>query len=130
MSLSRQEIIDAISDMSVLDLSELIKEMEDKFGVSASAPVAMVGAVAGGAAGGAAAEEVEEQTEFTVMLTSAGDKKIGVIKVVRAAAGLGLKESKDLTENLPATVLEGMSKEDAEGLKKEIEEAGGSAEIK
>lgn len=129
MSLSRQEIIDAISDMSVLDLSELIKEMEDKFGVSASAPVAMVGA--GAAAGAAAAEEeVEEQTEFTVVLTSAGDKKIGVIKVVRAAAGLGLKESKDLTENLPATVLEGMSKEDAEGLKKEIEEAGGSADIK
>ncbi len=129
MSLSRQEIIDAISDMSVLDLSELIKEMEDKFGVSASAPVAMVGA--GVAAGAAAAdEEVEEQTEFTVVLTSAGDKKIGVIKVVRAAAGLGLKESKDLTENLPATVLEGMSKEDAENLKKEIVEAGGSADIK
>ncbi len=127
MSVSRQEIIEAISDMSVLDLSELIKEMEDKFGVSASAPVAMVGAAV---AGDAAVEEAEEQTEFTVVLTSAGDKKIGVIKVVRAAAGLGLKESKDLTENLPATVLEGIAKEEADKLKAEIEEAGGSAEVK
>ncbi len=127
MSLSRQEIIDAVSEMSVLDLSELIKEMEDHFGVSAVAPVAMAGAVA---APGAVAEEAEEQTEFSVILTSAGEKKIGVIKVVRAAAGLGLKESKELTESLPATVLEGMSKEDAENLKKEIEEAGGSADIK
>ena len=128
MSLSRQEIIDAVSEMSVLDLSELIKEMEDHFGVSAAAPVAMAGAVA--AVPGAVAEEAEEQTEFSVILTSAGEKKIGVIKVVRAAAGLGLKESKELTESLPATVLEGMSKEDAENLKKEIEEAGGSADIK
>lgn len=127
MSLSRQEIIDAISEMSVLDLSELIKDMENHFGVSAAAPVAVAGAVAPAAD---QAEEAEEQTEFTVTLTSAGDKKIGVIKVVRAAAGLGLKESKELTEKLPATVLEGMSKEDAEKLKQEIEEAGGSAEIK
>ncbi len=129
MSLSRQEIIDAISDMSVLDLSELIKEMESHFGVTAAAPVMAMGAAAGAAADGAAEAE-EEQTEFTVMLTAVGEKKIGVIKVVRAAAGLGLKESKDLTENVPATVLEGISKEDAENLKKEIEEAGGSAEIK
>ncbi len=128
MSLSRQEIIDAISEMSVLDLSELIKDMEGHFGVSAAAPVALAGAVA--AAPGAVAEEAEEQTEFTVVLTSAGDKKIGVIKVVRAAAGLGLKESKELTEKLPATVLEDISKEEAENLKKEIEDAGGSAEIK
>ncbi len=128
MSLSRQEIIDAISEMSVLDLSELIKEMESHFGVSAAAPVAVAGP--GVAAVGGAVEEVEEQTEFTVLLTSVGEKKISVIKVVRAAAGLGLKESKELTENLPATVLEDISKEDAENLKKEIEEAGGSAELK
>ena len=129
MSLSRQEIIEAISDMSVLDLSELIKDIEDKFGVSAAiAPVmAMPGA---GAAADAAVEAEEEQTEFSVLLTAVGDKKVNVIKVVRGAAGLGLKESKDLTESAPATIMEGMSKEDAENLKKEIEEAGGSAEIK
>ncbi len=129
MSLSRQEIIEAISDMSVLDLSELIKDIEDKFGVSAAiAPVmAMPGA---GAAADAAVEAEEEQTEFSVILTAVGDKKVNVIKVVRGAAGLGLKESKDLTESAPATIMEGMSKEDAENLKKEIEEAGGSAEIK
>ncbi len=129
MSLSRQEIIEAISDMSVLDLSELIKDIEDKFGVSAAiAPVmAMPGA---GAATDAAVEAEEEQTEFSVILTAVGDKKVNVIKVVRGAAGLGLKESKDLTESAPATIMEGMSKEDAENLKKEIEEAGGSAEIK
>lgn len=129
MSLSRQEIIDAVSEMSVLDLSELIKEMESHFGVTAAAPVMAVGAGAADDAGEAAAAE-EEQTEFTVVLTAVGEKKIGVIKVVRAAAGLGLKESKDLTENVPATVLEGVSKEEAENLKKEIEEAGGSADIK
>ena len=129
MSLSRQEIIEAISDMSVLDLSELIKDIEDKFGVSAAiAPMmAMPGA---GAVADAAVEAEEEQTEFSVILTAVGDKKVNVIKVVRGAAGLGLKESKDLTESSPATIMEGMSKEDAENLKKEIEEAGGSAEIK
>ena len=129
MSLSRQEIIEAISDMSVLDLSELIKDIEDKFGVSAAiAPVmAMPGA---GVAADAAVEAEEEQTEFSVILTAVGDKKVNVIKVVRGAAGLGLKESKDLTESAPATIMEGMSKEDAENLKKEIEGAGGSAEIK
>jgi large subunit ribosomal protein L7/L12 len=129
MSLSRQEIIEAISDMSVLDLSELIKDIEDKFGVSAAiAPImAMPGA---GAVADAAVEAEEEQTEFSVILTAVGDKKVNVIKVVRGAAGLGLKESKDLTESAPATIMEGMSKEDAENLKKEIEEAGGSAEIK
>ena len=129
MSLSRQEIIEAISDMSVLDLSELIKDIEDKFGVSAAiAPVmAMPGA---GAAADAAVEVEEEQTEFSIILTAVGDKKVNVIKVVRGAAGLGLKESKDLAESAPATIMEGMSKEDAEKLKKEIEEAGGSAEIK
>ena len=129
MSLSRQEILDAISDMTVLDLSKMIKDMEDHFGVSAAAPVmAMPGAIAGAA--DVAVEEAEEQTEFTVVLTAVGEKKVGVIKVVRAAAGLGLKESKDLTESAPATVMEGISKEDAEALKKEIEDSGGSAEIK
>jgi large subunit ribosomal protein L7/L12 len=127
MSLSRQEIIEAISDMSVLDLSELIKDIEDKFGVSAA--VAPVMAMPGAAAD-VAVEVEEEQTEFSVILTAVGDKKVNVIKVVRGAAGLGLKESKDLTESAPATIMEGMSKEDAENLKKEIEEAGGSAEIK
>ena len=127
MSLSRQEIIEAISDMSVLDLSELIKDIEDKFGVSAAiAPVMAMP----GAAADVAVEAEEEQTEFSVILTAVGDKKVNVIKVVRGAAGLGLKESKDLTESAPATIMEGMSKEDAENLKKEIEEAGGSAEIK
>jgi large subunit ribosomal protein L7/L12 len=127
MSLSRQEIIEAISDMSVLDLSELIKDIEDKFGVSAAiAPVMAMP----GAAADVVVEAEEEQTEFSVILTAVGDKKVNVIKVVRGAAGLGLKESKDLTESAPATIMEGMSKEDAENLKKEIEEAGGSAEIK
>ncbi len=126
MSLSRHEIIEAISEMSVLDLSVLIKEMEDKFGVSAAAPmVAMPGAAVE-----AEAEAEEEQTEFSVILTAVGAKKVAVIKVVRAAAGLGLKESKDLTESAPATVVEGVTKEEAETLKKEIEQAGGSAEIK
>ena len=128
MSLSRQEIIEAISDMSVLDLSELIKDIEDKFGVSAA--IAPVMAMPGAGVADAAVEAEEEQTEFSVILTAVGDKKVNVIKVVRGAAGLGLKESKDLTESAPATIMEAMSKEDAENLKKEIEEAGGSAEIK
>lgn len=126
MSLSRQEIIDAISDMTVLDLSELIKEMEDKFGVSAAAPVM---AMPGGMAADAPAEAEEEQTEFSVKLTEIGAKKVAVIKVVRAAAGLGLKESKDLTESAPVVIMESMSKEDAEALKSQVEEAGGKAEI-
>lgn len=130
MSLSRQEIIDAISEMSVLDLSEMIKEMEEKFGVTAAAAPVMAMPGMAGAAADSAQEAEEEQTEFSVVLTAVGDKKVGVIKVVRAAAGLGLKESKDLTESAPATIMEGMTKEDAEALKKEIEEAGGSAEIK
>ena len=126
MSLSRQEIIEAISEMSVLDLSVLIKEMEDKFGVSAAAPVMGMAAVAAEPE----AEAEEEQTEFSVILTAVGGKKVAVIKVVRAAAGLGLKESKDLTESAPAAIVEGVTKEEAEKLKKEIEQAGGSAEIK
>ena len=126
MSLSRQEIIEAISEMSVLDLSVLIKEMEDKFGVSAAAPVMGMAAVAAEPEG----EAEEEQTEFSVILTAVGAKKVAVIKVVRAAAGLGLKESKDLTESAPAAIVEGVTKEEAETLKKEVEQAGGSAEVK
>ena len=112
--------------MLVLDLSVLIKEMEDKFGVSAAAPVMGMAAVAAEPEG----EAEEEQTEFSVILTAVGAKKVAVIKVVRAAAGLGLKESKDLTESAPAAIVEGVTKEEAETLKKEVEQAGGSAEIK
>lgn len=128
MSLSRQEIIDAVAEMSVLDLSELIKEMEEKFGVSA-APVAFAAPAAGGATEQADAA-AEEQTEFTLVLNSFGEKKVNVIKVVRSATGLGLKESKDMVESAPVTVKEGIGKEEAEELKKEIEEAGGVAEVK
>ena len=129
MALSKQEILDGIAEMSVLDLSELIKDMEEKFGVSASAAVAV--AAAPGAAPGAA-EVVEEQTEFSLLLTGFGDKKVGVIKTVRAITGLGLKEAKDLVEAAPGgpPVKEGINKEEAEGFKKQIEEAGGSAELK
>jgi len=114
MAVSKQEILDAIGNMSVLDLSELIKEMEEKFGVSAAAAAV---AVAAPAAGGAAAA-AEEQTEFTVMLLAAGEKKVEAIKVVRAATGLGLKEAKDLVDGAPKAVKEGISKADAEALKK------------
>jgi len=127
MSLSKQEILDGIAEMSVLDLSELIKDMEEKFGVSASAAVAV--AAAPGAAGGDAAA-AEEQTEFDVILTGFGEKKVGVIKAVRAITALGLKEAKDLVEAAPSPVKEGVNKGEAEELKKQIEEAGGSVEIK
>jgi len=110
----------------VLDLSELIKEMEEKFGVSAAAAAVAVAAPAAG--GGAAA--AEEQTEFTVMLNSAGEKKVEVIKVVRAATGLGLKEAKDLVDGAPKAVKEGVTKADADALKKQLEEAGASVEVK
>jgi large subunit ribosomal protein L7/L12 len=112
--------------MTVLELSELIKEMEEKFGVSAAAAAV---AVAAPAAGGAAAA-AEEQTEFTVMLNSAGDKKVEVIKVVRAATGLGLKEAKDLVDGAPKAVKEGVSKADADALKKQLEEAGANVDVK
>ena len=125
MAVSKQEILDAIGNMSVLDLSELIKEMEEKFGVSAAAAAV---AVAAPAAGAAAA--VEEQTEFTVMLLAAGEKKVEAIKVVRAATGLGLKEAKDLVDGAPKAVKEGISKADAEALKKQLEEAGAKVEVK
>jgi large subunit ribosomal protein L7/L12 len=126
MALSKEEVLDAIAEMSVLDLSELIKDMEEKFGVSASAAVAVAAAPAGG--GDAAAEE--EKDEFDVILTSFGEKKVGVIKVVRAITGLGLKEAKDLVESAPAPIKEGVAKAEGEDFKKQIEEAGGSAELK
>jgi len=125
MAVSKEEILDAIGGMTVLELSDLIKEMEEKFGVSAAAVA--VAAPAGGAAGGAAAAE---QTEFTVMLTAAGDSKVNVIKVVRAITGLGLKEAKDLVDGAPKAVKEGVAKADAEAIAKQLTEAGASAEIK
>jgi len=127
MSLSKEEIINAIADMSVLDLSQLIKEMEEKFDVSAAAMMAAAPVAAAPAEAGDAAEE---QTHFDVMLTGFGEKKVGVIKAVRAATGLGLKEAKDLVESAPAAVRESAPKDEAEALKKQIEEAGGTAELK
>ena len=126
MSAVQTEILDKISSMTVLELSELIKAMEDKFGVSAAAAVA----VAGPAAGAAPAAAAEEQTEFTVMLTSFGDNKVNVIKAVRELTGLGLKEAKDLVDGAPKPVKEGVNKADAEAAKKKLEEAGAKAEIK
>lgn len=127
MALSKDEILDAVAGMSVLDLSELIKMMEEKFGVSAAAAAV---AVAAPAAAGAAAPAAEEKTEFTVMLNAAGEKKVEVIKVVRAATGLGLKEAKDLVDGAPKPVKEGISKADAEALKKQLEDAGAKVELK
>ena len=129
MAVTKEDVVDFISNMSVLELSELIKEFEEKFGVSAAAPVAMAVGGAGAAAGGEAAA-AEEKTEFDVVLTSAGDKKIGVIKEVRAVTSLGLKEAKELVEGAPQPVKEGVSKEEAEEIKAKIEAAGGAAEIK
>jgi large subunit ribosomal protein L7/L12 len=127
MAVARADILDAIANMTVLELSQLIKEMEDKFGVSAAAAAVAVAAPGGG---GAAAPAAEEKTEFTVMLTAAGDNKVNVIKVVRAVTGLGLKEAKDLVDGAPKPVKEAISKADAEALLKQIVEAGGKAEIK
>ena len=124
--MTKEEIMQAIEEMTVLELSELVKAMEEKFGVSAAAPVAVAAAPA---AGGAAAAEAE-QTEFDVILASAGDKKINVIKVVREVTGLGLKEAKALVDGAPAPVKEGASKEDAEALKAKLEEAGATVELK
>jgi len=126
MALDKTEILDAIAGMTVLELSELIKLMEEKFGVSAAAAAVAVAAPAAGAATPA----VEEQTEFTVMLNAAGEKKVEVIKVVRAATGLGLKEAKDLVDGAPKAVKEGISKADAEALKKQLEDAGAKVELK
>jgi len=122
-----QEVVGAIEKLSVLEASELVKALEDKFGVSA-APQAMAMPVAGGSGGGEAA--TEEQTEFDVVLTAVGDKKIQVIKVVRAITGLGLKEAKELVDSAPKAVKEGATKEEAEEVKSKIEEAGGQADLK
>jgi len=124
--MSREEILNAVAEMSVLELSELIKEMEEKFGVSAAAVA--VAAPAGGAA--AADGAAEEQTEFDVVLASFGEKKVGVIKAVRAMTGLGLKEAKDLVESAPTPVREGVTKDEAEDAKKQLEEAGATVEVK
>ena len=126
--MNREEVLNAVAEMSVLELSELIKDMEEKFGVSAAAAVAVAAPAAGGA--GADAAGAEEQTEFDVVLSSFGDKKVGVIKAVRTITGLGLKEAKDLVESAPAAVKEGVSKDEAEEIKKQIEEPGGSVEVK
>ena len=125
MAIARAEILDAISNMTVLELSQLIKDMEDKFGVSAAAAVAVAAP-----AGVAATAPAEEQTEFTVMLTSAGPNKVNTIKVVRAVTGLGLKEAKDLVDGAPKAVKEGISKADADALAKQLTDAGATAEIK
>jgi large subunit ribosomal protein L7/L12 len=128
MAVSKDEVLDAISKMSVIEVVELIADMEKKFGVTAAAPVAMA---AGPAAGAAAAAPVEEQTEFTVTLKEyPADKKVTVIKVIREITGLGLKEAKDLVEGVPSKVKEGVSKEDADKIKKELEEAGATVSIK
>lgn len=128
MALSKEDILEAIGNMTVLELSQLIKDMEEKFGVSAAAAAVAVAAPA--AAGGDAGAAAEEKAEFDVVLVSAGDKKVEAIKVVRAATGLGLKEAKDLVEGAPAPVKEGVAKDEAEAIKKKIEEAGGTAELK
>ncbi|NLY04203.1 MAG: 50S ribosomal protein L7/L12 [Campylobacter sp.] len=124
MAITKEDVLEYISNLSVLELSELVKEFEEKFGVSA-APVMVAGGVAS-----AGVEAAEEKTEFDVVLTDAGDKKINVIKVVRALTGLGLKEAKDAVESTPSTLKEGISKEDAEEAKKQLEEAGAKVELK
>ena len=126
--ITKDDVIEFIANMSVLELSELVKEMEEKFGVSAAAPVAMM--AAGPAAAGAGAEAEEEKTEFDVILTAHGDKKIQVIKEVRAITGLGLKDAKDLVDGVPKPVKEGVPKDEAEKIKAQLEEAGAQVEIK
>ncbi len=126
MAIAKAEILESIASMTVLELSQLIKEMEEKFGVSAAA----VAVASAAPAAGAAAAAVEEQTEFSVILTTVGDSKVNVIKVVRAVTGLGLKEAKDLVDGAPKAVKEGISKADAEAIQKQLAEAGAAAEIK
>ena len=126
-SITKDDVIEFIANMSVLDLSELVKELEDKFGVSAAAPVAMMAGMPAAGADGAAAEE---KTEFDVVLTAHGDKKIQVIKEVRAITGLGLKEAKELVESTPKAVKEGVPKDEAEKIKGQLEEAGAQVEVK
>jgi large subunit ribosomal protein L7/L12 len=125
MAVSREEIIEVLSNMSVLEVTQLVSDLEEKWGVSAAAPVAA--AIAGPAAEAAA---VEEKTEFDVVMSSFGANKVGVIKAIRTITGLGLKEAKDMVEGVPATVKEGISKDEAEGIKKQLEEAGASVEVK
>ncbi|GAB1259190.1 50S ribosomal protein L7/L12 [Aurantivibrio plasticivorans] len=126
MALSKEDILNAIAEMSVMDVVELVEAMEEKFGVSAAAAVAVAAPAAGGDAGGAA----EEKTEFDIVLTGAGDKKVNVIKAVRGITGLGLKEAKELVDGAPSTLKEAVSKEEAEAAKKDLEEAGASVELK
>ena len=128
MSLSKEDVLNAIAEMSVMEVVELISDMEEKFGVSAAAAVAVTAPAAGGgeAAGGGA----EEKTEFDVMLTAAGEKKVNVIKAVRAITGLGLKEAKALVDDAPSAVKEGVSKEEADDMQKQLEEAGATVELK
>ena len=128
MAANKEEILNAISNMTVMEIVDLVKMMEEKFGVTAAAPVAMV--AAGGGAAAAAAPAAEEQTEFNVTMTSFGANKVGVIKVIREITGLGLKEAKDLVEGVPSLVKDGVPKADAESIKKKLEEAGAAAEIK
>jgi large subunit ribosomal protein L7/L12 len=128
MAASKEEILDAISNMTVMEIVDLVKLMEDKFGVTAAAPMAVAAAGGGGAA--AAAPVAEEKTEFNVTMTSFGANKVGVIKVIREITGLGLKEAKDLVEAVPSQVKDGIPKADAEAIKKKLEEAGAAAEIK
>ena len=125
MAVSREEIIEVLSNMSVLEVTQLVSDLEEKWGVSAAAPVA---AAAAGPAAEAAA--VEEKTEFDVVMTSFGANKVGVIKAIRTITGLGLKEAKDMVEGVPATVKEGISKDEAAGIKKQLEEAGAAVEVK
>jgi large subunit ribosomal protein L7/L12 len=127
MAANKEDILNAISSMTVMEIVDLVKMMEEKFGVTAAAPVAMV--AAGGAAA-AAAPAAEEQTEFTVTMTSFGANKVGVIKVIREITGLGLKEAKDLVEAVPSMIKDSIPKADAEAIKKKLDEAGASAEIK
>jgi large subunit ribosomal protein L7/L12 len=126
MAVSKEDILETISNMTVVEVVDLIEAMEEKFGVSAAAAVA----VAPAAAGGEAAAAAEEQTEFDVVLASFGDNKVGVIKAVRAITGLGLKEAKEMVEGAPSTVKEAASKDEAEGIKKQLEEAGAKVELK
>ena len=127
MAISKEELIDALSNLKVLEVVDLVKALEDKWGVSAAAAVAVAAAPAGG---GAAAPAAEEKTEFNVTMTSFGANKVGVIKVIREITGLGLKEAKDLVEGVPSSVKEGVPKAEAETIKKKLEEAGAAAEIK
>jgi large subunit ribosomal protein L7/L12 len=128
MAVSKEELVEALSNLKVMEVVDLIKQLEEKWGVSAAAPVAIAAGPAAG--GGAAAPAAEEKTEFNVTMTSFGANKVGVIKVIREITGLGLKEAKDLVEGVPSVVKEGVSKADADAIKKKLEEAGAAAEIK